>query len=367
VFTPPAGRNLTAAQAAELDDSYFQARPFGYFSSRIATLMASNQASDDKVADGVAADLAAALGQTSASDLLDFNDSDRELQVATDAFALRHHAAESLVRLYHGLTIGIGAQGPVRCIWSAVAEGPNKTVDLVEQTTSHLLSPEGHENFWTLVFPKEMATRHELEQQANQSLNVVGDWLSHAMNLLVRTDININAAHNKVKHGLAIRARGDLRLTLTTQAPNPDGTVPLSALTGDNAVDIFDAATLDFLARPPIQGNRKQGLEVSSLKLVPATLLAETWLMSVAHAAMFHVAAARHFTDRDTPFQPFPRLPLGPTPKQLLGEAVVGMRHPVTSPPDGGPVDRTTGIAFRTAFVPLAVNFDEKFTGRVVD
>lgn len=367
MFKPPDGRNLTAVQAAELDDSYFQSRPFGYFSSRIATLMAGNHASDNTMAGGVAADLAAALGQRSTSDLLDFNDSDRELQVATDAFALRHHAAESLVRLYHGLTIGIGAQGSVRCVWSAVAEGPTKTVDVVKQSRAHLLSPEGHENFWTMVFPKVIAARHELEQPANQSLNVVGDWLSHAMNLLVRTDININAAHNKVKHGLAIRARDDLRLTFTTQGPNPDGTVPLSALTGDHAVDIFDATTLDFLARPPIQDKRKQGLEVSSLKLVPATLLAETWLMSVAHAAMFHVAAAQHFAGRETPFQPFPRLPLGPTPEQLLGDAVVGMRHPVTTPPDGGPLDRTTGIAFRTTFVPLAVNYGEKVTGRVVE
>lgn len=187
------------------------------------------------------------------------------------------------------------------------------------------------------------------------------------MNLLVRNDVDINAAHNKVKHGLAVRARDDLRLTITGQPPNLDGTVPLSALRGDDALDVFGSPTLDFLARPPSQGKRKQGLEVTTLKLDPATLLAETWLMAVAHAAIFHVAAARHFAGRDIPFQPFPRLPLGPTPEQLLGEAVVGIRHPVTTPPDGGPLDRKTGVAFRTFFVPFDVNYDAATTGRVVD
>jgi hypothetical protein len=79
------------------------------------------------------------------------------------------------------------------------------------------------------------------------------------MNLLVRADINVNAAHNKVKYGLAIRARDDLRLTFTTQAPNHDGSVPLSALMGDHAVDIFDATTLDFLARPPSRTGGNKG------------------------------------------------------------------------------------------------------------
>lgn len=106
------------------------------------------------------------------SDLLDFNESDRELQMATDAFALRHHAAESLMRLYGGLTTGIENQGPVRCLWSAIAEGPIKTVDLVGRSRAHLRSMEGQRNFWKLVFPEAVAFRPDLEQQANQALNV---------------------------------------------------------------------------------------------------------------------------------------------------------------------------------------------------
>lgn len=369
MFTPPDGPSLTAPSARELDDSYFQSRPFGYFSSRIDSLVKATQSTGTGDNEGLGADVLAALGQTSLAGLLDYDQSDRTLQVATDAFALRHHAAEAVVRLYHGLTVGTATQGSVSCVWAAIAEGPTRTVDLVRTAREHLLSPQGHESFWKMVFPAALVAKVPTEEQAlaDQALNVVGDWLVHAMNLLVRSDINVNAAHNKVKHGLAVRARGDLRLTFTTQAPDSDGNVALSGLSGENAVDIFDGTTLDYLARPPKVRERKQGLEVSSLRLDPATLLAETWLMAIAHSAIFHVAASKHFAGREVSFQAFPRLPLGPTPLQLLGESVVGMRFPVTTPPDGGPLDRKTGVALRSSFVPMDVNYADKFSGKVVD
>jgi hypothetical protein len=165
----------------------------------------------------------------------------------------------------------------------------------------------------------------------------------------VRDDIDINAAHNKVKNGLAVRSRDDNLLTFTTNPPNPDGNFSPSALTGENAVDIFNSPTLDYLARPKSTG-RKQGLEVTSLALTPSILLAESWMMSVTYGAMFQVAASRHFQGRDVSFMTYPALPLAPTPEQLLGESVVGMRRPVTYPPDGGELDRKAGIAFQTTF-----------------
>lgn len=89
--------------------------------------------------------------------------------------------------------------------------------------------------------------------------------------------------------------------------------------------------------------------------------------MAVAHAAMFHVAAKRHFAGREISFQPFTRLPLGPTPAKSLGETVVGTRYPVTTPPDGSPLVRKPGIAFRTHFVPLTVDYSNKMSGTVVE
>jgi hypothetical protein len=60
-------------------------------------------------------------------------------------------------------------------------------------------------------------------------------------------------------------------------------------------------------------------------------------------------------------------LPLAPTPEQLLGESVVGMRHPVTYPPDGGELDRKAGIAFQTTFMPIEIDFSGRTSGIIVE
>ena len=367
MFIKPEGPQLTSAQALELDDSYFGSRPFGYFSSRIASLISSANSLDTDLSGGTGAQFAAALGLTGVMGTLEFNESDRELQIATDSFALRHHSAEALVRLYHGLAVAVATPNSAPCTWAAIAEGPKSTVELVNEAKAHLSSPVGLETFWQKVLPPNIETQVERSEDVLTALNVMGDWLKHAMNLLVGGEIDINAGHNKVKHGLAIRSRDDLRVTITKQAPNADGTIPLSALTGASAIDIFDTPTLDFLARPPKVNGRKQGLEVSSLKLTPAILLAEAWMMSVTHAAMFHIAAALHFEGREGLLSAYPALPLAPTPKQLLGESIVGIRHPVTTPPDGGEPDRGAGIAFRTSFIPMKIDFASATTATVVD
>lgn len=366
MFTNPEGRNLTPAQATDLDDNYFGSRPLGYFSSRIASLISSAGTLQADTTEGVGGQVAAALGLSGVPGILTFTESDRELQIATDSFAVRHHAAESLVRLYHALTVVAPKMGGERCVWAAIAEGPNRTIDLVNQAKAQLLSTPGRETFWKTVLPggADKATSSEQMKMMNKAVDVMAAWLQHAMNLLVRDDIDINAAHNKVKHGLAVRSRDDNLLTFTTDPPNTDGTFSLSALTGKNAVDIFNSPTLDYLARPKSTG-RKQGLEVTTLALTPSVLLAESWMMSVTYGAMFQVAASQHFQGRDVPFMTYPSLPVAPTPEQLLGESIVGMRHPITSPPDGGAVDRKAGIAFQSTFMPIDINFPGT-TSRVV-
>jgi hypothetical protein len=250
--------------------------------------------------------------------------------VATDSFAVRYHTAEALVRLYHGLTVGSTAGGSAACVWASVADGPLRTVDLVEQASSHLRSTPGREAFWSLVLPSAVAP--EATQEMVTALNIMGAWLQRAMALLIRDDININAAHNKVKHGLAVRPRDDVRITFTTQGPNADGTIPVSALTGPDAVDLFGTVTLDYLARPSKQHGRRQGLEVSTLRLSPEVLLAEAWMMAVTHGAMFYVAAAQHFAGREGLLATYPPPTPGTNTGPALGELhrgyAISRNHP---------------------------------------
>lgn len=350
MFATPQSPDVTQ----ELDDDYLQSNPFQYFCSRIDGLLSSSHSDASESQTELRRAFLARLGAKEADSLFPYDAGDRNLQIATDAFALRHHAAESLVRLYHAITVG-RSQESHSSLWATIADGPARTVQLVDESRKHFSSKEGVETFWLLVLPETVSTMSDHQDEANAALNNMASWLSHAMSLLVRDDININAGHNKVKHGLTVRSRGDLKLTLTTTAPDEDGNVPLSALTGPSAVDILDSVSLDFLARPPKRAGRIHGLEVTTLKLVPEQLLAETWLMAVTHAAMFHVTAARHFAGRKVEFARLPPLPLGPSPEELLGDSVVGIRRPVTTPPDGGALTRKQGIAFQRSFVPLDV------------
>jgi hypothetical protein len=107
-------------------------------------------------------------------------------------------------------------------------------------------------------------------------------------------------AHNKIKHGLAVRARADLRVTFVTRALDEDGTFPVSAFTGEGAIDIFDRPVLEFLAPGPKVAGHPQGLEITQLRLDPAAIPADAFMiaMAMAHGALFHVAAKEHFAQR---------------------------------------------------------------------
>lgn len=327
MFTQPVGPHLTPEQARELDDDLFSSRPLEYFSSRIASLLATVSATDEDSALG--RQFARLLGVTHPGQVLAFTDTDRVLQVAADGYVLRHHVAESLVRLYHALGPPDGANKS-SCIWQRLADGPRSTVKLVDAARAHLIGQDGHDAFPSLVLPPGTT----LDEDAVTALNVMQDWLLRAMSLLTRHDIDINAGHNKAKHGFAVRT--GLQQVVFTKTPlQPGEPVPLDAIVGLDAVDLINGASLDFLSKPAKAERVEHGWEVTTLRLVPPVLLAEAQLMAVTHAALFSLAAARHFDGRpdgQRASPSYPTIPLGPTPGQLLGKSLVGVRRPYTFP-----------------------------------
>lgn len=390
MFTTPAGPTLTLQQARDLDDALFGSHPMGYFHARIDSLL---QAADDHAgaprSGTCRAAFASLLGP--AAELLDVDAADRELQVAVDAFAVRHHAAEALVRLYHAL--GVAEPGEPVCVWQSLVDGPTRTIDLVRQARSQLETQEGRDAFAQLVVPADVAAAEpEPSQQAAQ---VALAWLHRGMELLARDDIDINAAHNKVKHGLAVRPRHDMRSTLVLVPPNEDGTYAVSAVTGPSAIDVFSRTTLQFLSRPAQGPRRNAHLETTIVELVPERLLAEATMLSSIFGALFHGATVDHLTrhpteesdtsdaaddpaekhgaDDQSPARKPPTvdrpalLPLGPLPGQLLRQKVVGLRSPVTKRPDGTP-GRGTAIVLEDGFVVgLEVDIAGARTARLVE
>lgn len=370
VFIKPQGPDLTADQVRELSDDFFTARPFEFFASRIASLITSSEADTAVVAGSLGSDFSAVLGIADPSEVLRVGKPVREIQLAVDSLAVRHHAAEALVRLYHALAVNPRNSGSTQApasVWTAIANGPPQTADLVSEARNHLVSDAGAAAFPGLVWPSGQPAGNPVSTEAMIRVQLMAEWLLHSMRLLDREDIDINAAHNKLKHGLAVRSRDDLRVTFVPQPLNPDGTAPLSALRSADAIDLIDSVSLDYVSRPRATNGRKQGLEVTTLRLNPATVLAEAWMMALTYGAMFHVAATTHFDGSDVQFSPYPAIPAGPRPDQLLKNSIIGIRHPLTTPPDGGQIDRGPGFAFHEGFVPMNIDHAGRRSSVVAD
>lgn len=272
---------------------------------------------------------------------------------------MRHHTAEGLLRFLYALVGAHPKPGDADCAWLAIADSPIRLIDVVEKVSAAFAADDNL--FVRVFFPKNFVIGDGLATAGQVAL----DWVNHAIYLVTNNELAVNAANNKVKHGLATSARDDVRVEMII-APSGDlSEIPVSAFGDGKSIPIFDRPMLSILSRA--KGAKHLGLEVTSLRVDVASVLAETWMFSVVYGALFHVAARKHFDTNDSAkIAPYPRLPLGPTPEQLLTGQVAGYRGAVTTPADGSD-PRSNGVFFGRAFMPLAIDFENVTSGVIVD
>lgn len=213
---------LTAEHVKLLDDEFFRSDPLAHFSSRIAMLLETNRTTETATSTDEP-DFLRALGLQGGEASLAFTASHRRIHVATDALQLRHHAAEGLLRFLYAAAAAIPRAGDAASAWLSVADSPLSMKDVIEKT-QEALSDDPHK-FWDLLFPPGTPLTHDTNVAAETALA----WTNHAIRLLTDPELSVNAANNKVKHGLAVSVRGDVRIEFIAQGPNDDGTIPLSA------------------------------------------------------------------------------------------------------------------------------------------
>lgn len=221
------------------------------------------------------------------------------------------------------------------------------------------------DKFSAFVLPPAMPVTEELSDRALKTVQTYGNWLLYAMDLLEPGVLDTTSAHNKVKHGLAVRGRADLRTTLSLGGPNADGDIELSSLTGEQAVDVFARPVLEFLSRPGKmkKEGQREGLELTQLELNYRVILADAVMLALVHGALLHVAAYWHFHGRELPtgltVAPHPGF-VGSLPEPHHTGHQVGMRFPITAPEHGGPT-RPSVITWRDGTYQTL-----KFTGEAV-
>jgi hypothetical protein len=356
----PEGPLLTSAQAKKLDDEFFRSDPRSYYSSRIAGLLR------DADVDGAPTlsrseqpGFFKALG-IQADELSAGKPEIRDMQVAVDALALRHQCAEALSRFVYAVSTATPRQGDAPCTWLAVSDSPTSTADVI---TKSLASFKADDELWArLVLPLEARGDARARSAADTAL----EWVEHAEYLLTDDELSVNVGHNKFKHGLAVSSRNDVRVELVTEAPNEKGEVPLSAFGEGKSLPLFDRPLFTFLSRP--RGKPPRGIEAISLRVDVPTVLAETWMMANVYAALFHVAALKHFAlDAPEDLAPFPTLVINRPPKRVVASNPLGFRAPVTDPADNSVAARPAGVVFYDGFMPVAVDYGSKTGGVVVD
>lgn len=337
--------------AVELDDAFLSGDPFAYFEGRIQRLLVDWQGRPH-LDNGLADEYLATLG-IGATDLPVVDDRARTLQVCLDAFSLRHHVAETLLRLLVAIADTRAATEGTSCLWYHASGSPNQVEQLLSRYRAITARSDVSAFILRHLLPAEAHDHVATDIRLQQAMDVMLGWIDRAYFLLSRTDLNLNGMANKIKHGLVTRARDDHRIDLhLTEPPVVDGGVPASVLNGPGARPLLDAAIVETIGRP----TSKEAVEQTVLTLRPSRLLAEAHMMAVVHAAAFHVAAVEHLGGRSAYVPaPYPKLPLGPTPERLHGNAFVGSRRPITFRKDGQPTDRKAGLAFETVFVPITV------------
>lgn len=350
---------LSEGRAKDLDDEFFRSHPAAYFASRISSLLIAERS----VAVPTPIDepeFFEAIGLAKTDQLLAFEEQDRHLQVAVEALSLRHQAAEALLRFMYAVTAAKPKDGDAPSTWLAIADSPRALIDVVQETFANLDADE--ELFLRCLFTP--GTR--VDENVAAAAETAVAWVNYASSLLTDDELSVNAAHNKVKHGLAVSIRGDVRVELTTTPPDEFGQIPLSAFREGKSVPIFDRPVLTYLSRPHVKP--KQGLEAISLRVDVPVVLAEAWMIANVYAAMFHARAKRHFGDEmPEGVAPYPKLAIGRLPEHVIGGRPLGFREPVTLPPDGTTEPRKSGLFFHGSFIPINIDYDSKADGIVVD
>jgi hypothetical protein len=318
---------LAPDQARSLDDAFFTSNPAAYWRARIDSLLREPSPID------YSAGLASELGRLGLDPRIltstEPNEREREMQRGLDAFALRHHVAESLVRLVRA-TVEAAEDHDVS-VWALLADDKSKGIELVKEVQARV-----QEGVPVILFlpPAQAPTSDDaIAGDLEIGVRTHWRWVQRSMDLLVGDGLDANAGHNKLKHGFAVRGRDDLRVALSTTPPNADGSVRESTL--QDAMQLVDAPVVEFLEKLPKRHSHAGSWETTVLNLRPRELLAEALLITIVWSSVFASAAARRFVGRDVEPPAHPGLLLGPAPDAVVRGAV-GFRQGLTKTTVGG-------------------------------
>ena len=167
---------LDAERVKYLDDSFLRSDPWSYFRARIRSLIRGAAASEAAPEAAAGGDLTPEQRlrvylQVRPDALDDLTASAIETQVAADAYALRHHAAECLIRFT--AAVARHRDTPGTSLWEALAETANQIEPVIREVRAVLSAPGCGSVFMSMVTPPRVRAHGVCDQKLTRGVAVL--------------------------------------------------------------------------------------------------------------------------------------------------------------------------------------------------
>lgn len=267
--------DLTSGQVRYLNDIYFASDPTEYFEARLWQLMTmpDKKVDETHLGDEGPGTLAASFFGLLPEFRFAPDDEDRERRrraTVIDALALRHHVAETTLRLYMALRMP-DCKSP----WFQMAI--DKSPDEFNKFCRFALAKgeRAHEfrvEVRGLAFPP---TSEPDSPELEDFVTSIEQWLRHAAWIISEEGLDLGVAHNQVKHGLAIVATEKLRVDFVSEVRDPSRPTVDELNSG---MPIIHAASIRYLDRHRPDKGHEFGWSLRIENADPATALAEAYM-----------------------------------------------------------------------------------------
>lgn len=284
--------SLTNAQVRYLNDQYFATDPTEYFEVRLWQLLSMPDARDHETlfndkAGSLAAQFFGLLPEFRF--VPDIGERESRMRATViESLALRHHVAETTLRLYMALRTD---RTDCRSPWFQMAT--DKSPDELNKFCRLLLTPGQHaaelrEEVRRIAFPPVAEPRDGAE--LDDFITAIEEWLRHAAWTISEDGLDLGVAYNQVKHGLAIMATDKLRVDLLTNIRDPLHPT-VGELNGGTA--IINAPSIRYLDRHRPDKGHEFGWSLRTENADPAPTLAEAFMGIMTLRVLWKVGKVR--------------------------------------------------------------------------
>lgn len=315
-------QGLTVDQVTRLNREYFSSCPADYFDARLWALLRLADVSQDEVLNLIEkpGSLTSRFANMFPGWQFEPDDDPRVRQraVILEAQALRHHVAETIVRLFKSLV----TTRPDESVWFSLAsdfETGGLKNWIADHVSSAAASSTVRDKLKVFAFPDFESLANEVgEEVAKERLEVAADWLSFFHWLLSTDGRDIAPAANQIKHGLGILPHDDIKITFVKSLADP--TQPTAAEL-NAGVDIINATSIRYLRRHRPSTKHTWGWDSVLENADAASTLAQVhWGVNLIRCMW--VSGRTRFTPELQDADPVPiALWSGPTPREILARS----------------------------------------------